>query len=158
MTLKSQNGYANVDRTVVIRRPFSVFSPYHAQSAPDHFHNPVSVAFSKIISVKLQGITDRLQSENQTGSSQRQHGHGCGNINIPRVQIRRAEGTNIDRIPLVKCALKIPEMRSAIDPFPSRHEPLDAVAKKNTKLLSTSETHALLLHLFSGRGCAAGSG
>lgn len=117
MTLKSQNGYANEDRAVAIRRPSSVFSPYHVQSKPDHFHNPVSVAFSKIISVKLQNIIDRLQSENQTGSSQRQHGHGCGNINIPRVRTRRAEGTNIDRIPLVKCALKIPEMRSAIDPF-----------------------------------------
>lgn len=104
--------------------------------------------FQKIISVKLRDIIHRQQSENPTGSSQRQHGHGCGNINIPRVQISRAEGTNIDRIPLVKCALKIPEMRSAIDPFPSRHEPLDAVAKKKKpqscspplKLLHSSST------------------
>lgn len=50
-----------VDKTVFTCRHFILLSPYHAQSKPDHFHNPVSVAFL-IISVKPHDIIDRLYS------------------------------------------------------------------------------------------------
>lgn len=54
--------------------------------------------------------TDDYSHKKQTQSSQRQHGQAVATLTFRRVKISLGGGRNIDRIPLVKCALRIPEI------------------------------------------------
>lgn len=146
--------------------------PYSSLQSQKCCFTAVCASFSLFFVVKsypscsMTLQTDDYSHKKQTRSSQRQHGQAVATLTFRRVKISLGGVRNIDRIPLVKCALRIPEIWSEMKPFPSRHEPLDVMAKKKKKKRKT----ALLLWnyssctppppplLLSGRGCAAGSG
>ncbi|MEQ2298085.1 hypothetical protein AMECASPLE_001525 [Ameca splendens] len=106
-----------MNRTAGIFRPFSTIFRFYLTMSRGALTSPVpSVAVELLYCGmppnKTRDITERShQRSQQTQSSQRQRGQAVATLTFLRVKTwLTGGGEGIDRIPLVKCALRIPEI------------------------------------------------